>query len=240
MNAEPVVMRLRVRRSASRTIGLVAATALVTSACAAGQLAQTSNQKATIDGINKSVGSIDLRAVAIAAPPLGTNAYRPRTAAELKLVLVNSGSRQDTLTSITTSAAGGWATYADYSDAFRVQEAGIAAIEGSPSPSAAPSSASSSAAASSPTAPAPSSTPPKGSQVVLVPAGGRASFGTPEAAGAILLMPVTRTLYPGNSVKITFTFANAGSVTFTVPIQLAIGPRTAKVDPPGGTSSEEP
>lgn len=246
MNAEPVVMRPRIRRSVSRTIGLAAALALLTSACAAGQLAQTAEQKASIDGTNKSVGPIDLRAVAIEAPPIGTAAYRPRTAAELKLVLVNTSTKQDTLTSITTSAAGGWATFANYSDAFHVQQARAAAVDGTTSPSAAPSSSPSPSSSRRPSksssAPLPksSSALPKGSQLVVLPPGNRVSFGTPEATGAILLLPLTKALYPGSTANITFTFTNAGSVTFAVPVQLATTARTAKVEAPAGLNTEQP
>jgi copper(I)-binding protein len=37
----------------------------------------------------------------------------------------------------------------------------------------------------------------------------------------IYLLGLASRLYPGNSVKVTFTFANAGSTTLTVPVQLS-------------------
>jgi copper(I)-binding protein len=36
----------------------------------------------------------------------------------------------------------------------------------------------------------------------------------------VLTVQLTKALFPGPSVPITFTFANAGSVTLRVPVQL--------------------
>jgi copper(I)-binding protein len=46
------------------------------------------------------------------------------------------------------------------------------------------------------------------------------SWGVPDAKGALLLMQVKQRLYPGTTVSLTFTFANAGQVT--VPVNVAI------------------
>ncbi|MDQ2796163.1 MAG: hypothetical protein M3Y06_03225 [Actinomycetota bacterium] len=224
----------------------------MTSACAAGQLAQTADEKASIDGINSSVGSIDLRAVSIQPPDVGTPAYVAGSAAKLQIVFVNNSNSPDTLTSITSSAVGGWSAFADYSDAYHVQQAALlpktaGAVPpptiGPSSPTAASGAASSTArgggtgaATGSPGAPAsrgsssrrPVPLPsvsrtaplPKGVQSVLLPANARLAFGTPEAKGAILLLPVTKPLRPGNAVQLTFTFERAGSVTVVVPVQL--------------------
>ena len=96
-------MSASVRRVA---LGVAVAAALASSACAAGQHASTANELPTLDGINGSVGPINLRGLNIAAPtgvsfPAGSNL-------SMKLVIVNNGQRADKLTSITSPAFSGW------------------------------------------------------------------------------------------------------------------------------------
>lgn len=217
-----------------RTVGIAVAAVLSTSACAAGQLAQTADEKPSIDGVNRTVGAIDLRAVSIQAPDTGTPAYVAGTAAKLQIVFVNTSNKSDTLTSITSSAVGGWAAFTDYVDAFHVQQARL-----SPSSTLSPSSAATTSAAAPGSTAATSSKPgsssgrllplpsvsrtaplPKGVRSVLLPPDQRLSFGTPEAKGAILLLPVTEVIRPGSTIRVTFTFQAAGSITVPVPVQL--------------------
>lgn len=87
-------------------IGLAVAAALLASACAAGQQAQTADEKPTLDGTNADVGAIALRAIAIEAPTQVS--YKPGDDAPISIVLVNNGSKPDTLTSVRSSEASGW------------------------------------------------------------------------------------------------------------------------------------
>jgi hypothetical protein len=41
-----------------------------------------------------------------------------------------------------------------------------------------------------------------------------------QSSNAILELVLTKALFPGPSVPVTFTFANAGSITLRVPVQL--------------------
>jgi copper(I)-binding protein len=50
-------------------------------------------------------------------------------------------------------------------------------------------------------------------------------------------MHVTKRLYPGAAVSLTFTFANAGSVTVMVPVGLSSSPGTAVVSPPSSSGA---
>lgn len=144
MNAEPVTAGSRPRggvagtglsrRVAARLGAAVLATAL-TAGCAAGQQAQTANQKPSLDGTNATVGSIGLRGLAI-QPPTGP-AYDSGAAAALTVVIVNSGSKADKLTSVTSSAFGGWGTYSS-SAAKAAQTAGATASPGGQSVSLRP------------------------------------------------------------------------------------------------------
>lgn len=172
-------------------VGLAAAATLVTSACAAGQIAQTANQKPTLDGTEINVGQMALRGIAIAPPPASSASFPKGSDLSLRIVMVNAGQRTDKLTAIKTPVTGGW-----------------------------------------------SATGSSGSQSVTIPAGEAASFGTPNAKGALKLTGTTSKLYSGNTVRITFTFARSGSVTLPVPIQLTGTAGTAVVAPPSGSPAE--
>lgn len=89
-------------------IGLAVTAALLASACAAGQQAQTADEKPTLDATNADVGDMALRAIAVEAPT--KISYKPGDDAPISIVLVNNGSKPDTLTSISSSQASGWST----------------------------------------------------------------------------------------------------------------------------------
>jgi periplasmic copper chaperone A len=178
-------------------IGLAAAVALLTSACAAGQKAQTADVNESIDGTSVHVGSITLGALAIQPPKA---AYYPTGSdVPVRVVIVNSSPKADTLTSITSSSITGWTT------------TGTGAT-----------STASSAQATS----------------VKVPGGGAESFGVPDSQAVLQLSQIKTDLHPGMTVPLTFTFANAGSVTVRVPVQLSTSPQTAVLPGPSATGQE--
>lgn len=193
MNAQPAIKR-RIG------VGLLALCAtLLTSACAAGQLAQTANEVPAIDGTSGGVGALQLHAVAIKSPA-GATAYSAGDAAELQLVIVNTGHNDDTLASVSTPAASAFHVFASAAEASAAN-----------SPSASSSASASGSASSSATASAVS---------LVVPAGRTLSLGVVET-DPVLLLRLSKTLFPGPSVAITFTFAKAGAVTIAVPVQLS-------------------
>ena len=154
------------RRSIVRAIGLATAATLLTAGCAAGQVAQTQYEKASIDGIDTSVGKVDLRGLAVEAPTSGTNFYKPGTAAQLRVVFLNNSTAADTLVSITGKGIGGWSVYSSYAQAAQVQNA-LGAPPAAPTRSLSPvasgtgsgTQAVGSSAPGSPTSPAGSSSP---------------------------------------------------------------------------------
>jgi hypothetical protein len=243
VSAEPVPMR-------RLGFAVAIAAALITSACAAGQDAQTAVEHPAIDGTEADVGSMNLRGLVI-EPPSGTTPYYATGAdAPVKLVVVNSGSSTDKLTSITSSAIGDWGAFASAADASAVASssaaaagsstpAGSSTASGSSSSAAGGSSAggSTSASASSSTPAATASALPTPQKSISIAAGSRVSWGTPDAKGVLLLLHVTKRLYPGAAVSLTFTFANAGSVTVMVPVGLSSSPGTAVVSPPSSTGA---
>ncbi|MEJ8279529.1 copper chaperone PCu(A)C [Pseudonocardia spirodelae] len=98
----------RPARTLAGVAGAVALTGLLVSGCGAGQIAQTAEQVAAVNGINATVGSVDVRDVQIAYPsaPAGPDAlYRQGGSAPLQGTFVNTGSVADRLVSVSSPAA---------------------------------------------------------------------------------------------------------------------------------------
>jgi copper(I)-binding protein len=102
------------------------------------------------------------------------------------------------------------------------------------SSSSATSSASSSATSSAPAAPA----LPTPQTSVTIPPQGRVLFGVPAATGALMLMHLKSKVYPGSSLTLTFTFADAGSITIVVPVQLSKSAHTSVIPGPSATEQQ--
>ncbi|WP_375491286.1 hypothetical protein [uncultured Jatrophihabitans sp.] len=235
----------RSRRLSRVCCGLAIASTLVGSACAAGQHAQTADQKPTLDGTEASVGQLDLRGIAIAAPPSGVS-YAPGTSAQLHLVVANNGQSPDQLTSITSSAITAWGSYSSPAAAQAAQEPSpsstapsttaapstptpAASTSGSSSGSKSPARSGKSSSSSASTSAAPSTTaaptstlppPPTPSRSVAIPAGSATSWGVPNSQLTLVLSGIRQRLFPAAAVRLTFTFAKAGKVTVPVPVEL--------------------
>lgn len=85
-------------------IGVIAATALV-SGCAAGQISQTAQQVAAIDGANATVGAISVLNVHFATPEKATPsavAYPASATATLVLTVSNAGLEADRLVAVSS------------------------------------------------------------------------------------------------------------------------------------------
>lgn len=92
-------------------LGVVALGAVLLSAgCAAGQIAATARQQPTCDCVNRSVGDIDLRGMSIETP-MTAPSYAAGSTVAVDVVLVNTGTVEDKLTGITSTAIGGWGAY---------------------------------------------------------------------------------------------------------------------------------
>ena len=95
-------------RTPTRTVSAILAGLLVTAAvtvtgCAAGQVSQTADQVAGVDGGVGTVGSIGIRNALFATPAAG--AYPKGADVPVLLWLTNSGLSADTLSSVSTTAA---------------------------------------------------------------------------------------------------------------------------------------
>jgi copper(I)-binding protein len=200
-------------------IALVAvAMTLLSAGCAAGQHAATAQESAAIDGaVGSSVGSIDVRGIAIQAPATGTS-YAVSSSATVTGVIVNTGHADDTLTNVTAKygtgstagSAGGWAVYPNQQDAI----AAVSNPQGS------------SGATGASTAP------------LTIPAGTSVGFALPSSPQVLELTGLTSKLWTAQTVTLTLTFAKAGSVTIAVPVQLSNTPGTSTVPAVPSDSAE--
>jgi copper(I)-binding protein len=82
----------------------VAAASLTLTGCAAGQHAQTVNQKPAVDGVTADSGSVGIRYAGVAAPENGKS-WDAGANVPLELVIVNNGLKDDTLTGVSSAAA---------------------------------------------------------------------------------------------------------------------------------------
>lgn len=188
-----------------------ALSALLVAGCAAGQDAQTVNQRPPIDGASAAAGSIAVRAAGLASPE-GTF-YAKGDPAQLEMVLVNTGTSDDTLTSVTSPAAGG----AQFGTAGPAE-----GTSGSPSSSDSSSSDGSASVSSSSSSSAGISTP------IPLPRGGSVMIGYGNGP-SVTLTGLTQPLYPAQAVPVTLTFGSGASVTLTVAVKLASSVPSAPV-----------
>jgi len=200
----------------ARRLGIgVAVAALALAGCAAGQHAPTSNEVPVVDGVSADAGPIALRAVTVAAPTQGS--YPADGDATLQLVIVNDGHDPDKLVGVRTAQANEVRLFANAADA----DAASATAPSSSASAEPPSSA-----ASSPSSPS----APSALESLDLPAGRAVSIGYSPDLAVIQLHGLTSALFPAESFPITFQFAGAGTVTFTVAVHLAPGPSTTPTE----------
>ena len=144
--------------------GLIGAI-LLTGGCAAGQVAQTAQQVAAIDGANGTAGSMGVRDVRLA--PTEDFRYEPGADVPLKLWFSNTAIESDTLTAVSTEAA------------EEVVISGDATIQG---------------------------------QTLREV--------TEEGDTTIVVSGLRDELVYGQSIPMTFTFAESGSIAVNVPIEV--------------------
>jgi copper(I)-binding protein len=92
-------------RSTSRSVlaGLIVVSGLALAGCGAGQVAQTAQQRPTVDGQGAQVGPIAIRYAALEYPTSGV--YEQGSTARLRMVVVNTGDQSDTLTSVRSNVS---------------------------------------------------------------------------------------------------------------------------------------
>jgi copper(I)-binding protein len=210
VNHQSALIHQPARRRRLALAAIVTGVALVSSACAVGQHAATATDRPAIDGTIAQVGSIKLENISVQAPnigsrPTGTAFYQPGDNAPMTLILVNNSHSSDTLTSVTGPFTS-WAVV--------------------PTGSVADEAALKTGSTSQPVGP--------GGSVALGLSNLGVGTGVSPETLVLIALKGTGKLYPGSEVRLTFTFANAGKVTVSVPVQLSAQPNDVSV--PAGAS----
>ncbi|MDX3188225.1 hypothetical protein PV458_07445 [Streptomyces sp. MN03-5084-2B] len=223
-------MRLQNRRVLGAGV-LALGAALVLAGCGAGQITQTDSQQPAVNGTHAQVKSIDLRNAAVQYPTSGPG-YAAGATPALTLTIVNRGAQDDSLVSVTTED-GGKATIdgsrtvvAMHSLVIGPDDAVESTNEVQATSSGAPtSSASAPTAGGTPTGSSSATNSPgnnlTASPTSEVPSSGPAATPTaPEKVGqaTVTLPALKQPLWPGQVIKVTFVFQNAGPVTVELPV----------------------
>jgi copper(I)-binding protein len=220
-------VRLQNRRVLGAGV-LALGAALVLAGCGAGQITQTDSQQPAVNGTYAQVKTIVLRDVAVQYPTSGPG-YPAGATPALTLTIVNQGTQDDSLVSVTTedgaqaTVAGSKAVVAGHSLVIGPDDAVESTNEVQTTSPAAPTTSSSNSP-SSPTA-TKSETNTPGSLTATstseVPSTGPAATPTqPEVVGkgTVTLPALKQPLWPGQTIKVTFVFQGAGAVTVELPV----------------------
>ena len=184
-------------------VGIAAAAvgALLLTGCAAGQVAQTANQTPAIDGVSAAAANIDIRNAAVITPD--GNSYAKGASASLIFVAINNSGTDDTLTSVSSPvASGSYVSNAGTMDSTTAS----ASADASDSTSAAPSASTSADTSSNP---------------IKIPAGQSVQVGYSVVGPNAQLTGLTSTLFPAQSIPVTFTFSSGTTVTATISVRLS-------------------
>lgn len=197
--------------------------ALVLAGCSAGQITQTDSQQPAVNGTYAQVKDLVLRNAALEFPTEG-QAYPEKAAAPLTLTIVNQGKQDDELVSVSSDAATGDAKISG----SKVVVASHALVIGPSDSVESTSEVAPTSAPSSTGAPSSSGVPSSESQSPGSSSGAPSSSvaGTvtptvgPEQVGkaTVVLQGLTRPVWAGQTIKVTFVFKNAGSVTLDLPV----------------------
>ncbi|SDG97585.1 hypothetical protein SAMN05216553_11436 [Lentzea fradiae] len=222
---------------------LAAGLGLAAVGCSAGQVTQTDTQVAAVDGASGNAGPIAVRNAMLAFPQEG-NRYADGDDVPLTFVIANTGTTDDKLLSIKSEAAEGEAEIAGSKD-IPAQYALRAEYDASHAPtktSTPSSSASSSVVTTTSGAPASSDAPEStetetsepGSSVSVTSSApsssGQPSSASPASSSAAhdqslevlqircTLKKLNREVVAAQTVKVTFLFEKAGTLTLEVPV----------------------
>ncbi|MEW1738079.1 hypothetical protein AB0346_19190 [Nocardia beijingensis] len=213
------------RRRMVTVAALAAGAAIALSGCGAGQVSQTAEQVAAVNGNHADVGRIALRNVHIVYPSEGTGYNNTKGGkALIALSIVNNGeSVADELTSITTDLGTVKITPASGKSVVELapQQTVVAATQ-PVKREAAPTTTS---AAPTTSAGAPTSAPRSAAPTTTADSHGAGEHGSPAAgqdpeANPILIeiTGLTRDIAPGLTYNVSFNFKQNGTVQVQVPV----------------------
>lgn len=208
---------------------------LTVAGCGAGQVTQTDTQVAAVNGASGQVGAIAVRDAQLAFPDSSDKYYRSGSDAPMIVTIVNNGTTPDQVVSVTSDLAPqATITGSTNLPPGRSLRAGsdLDDVTATPSVTGTNHATGSSSPATS-GSPVGSSSAPSDSHSVdgsvtgsvsgSVSANPRTSAGSADQEHAVdefsvVLTGLTQDVRPGQVVKVTFLFKNAGSLTLDLPI----------------------
>lgn len=213
-------MRLQNRRVLGAGV-LALGAALALAGCGAGQITQTDTQQPAVNGTHAQVKTIVMRDVAVQYPTSGPG-YAAGATPALTLTIVNQGAQDDSLVSVTTedgtqaTVGGSKDIVAGHSLVIGPDDAVESTNQVQSTSSGAPSSSSEAptATSSTGTAASSSSSSAEAPATSVTPTAAPATVGK----GTVTLAALKQPLWPGQVLKVTFVFKNAGPVTVELPV----------------------
>jgi copper(I)-binding protein len=204
--------RTRPTRVAAIVGAMIGAVALA--GCGAGQISQTADQVAAVNGANATAGSIAVRNALVEFDTAATGAaiYPVGGSAPLQMSIVNTGAQPDRLLSASSPVASSVEIVGDAA----VPGGQTLVVEGAPAqPAAAPTAAATGTAAPTPTQ-APAGPSPTAAASPTATAPTTEADGTPTAS--VVLTGLRQDLQVGPTYPVVLTFERAGSVQVSVPV----------------------
>lgn len=199
--------RTRPTRVAALVGAMIGAVALA--GCGAGQISQTAEQVAAVNGANASAGSIDVRnaLVEFNTAAQGAVIYPTGSSAPLQMSIVNTGQQPDRLLAASSPVA----SNVEIIGNAEVPGGHVLVVEGAPA-----------GAAASPTAEATGTAIPTPTPAPATPAAPTAASPTAAASGtrtaSVVLTNLRQDLQVGPTYPVVLTFERAGDVRVPVPV----------------------
>ncbi|MFI9631377.1 hypothetical protein ACIHAX_01670 [Nocardia sp. NPDC051929] len=207
------------RRRMVTVAALAAGAAIALSGCGAGQIAQTAEQVAAVNGNHADVGRIALRNVHIVYPSEGT-AYNNAKGGKalIALSIINNGeSVPDELTSITTDL--GTVKITPASGKSVVELAPQQTVVAASQPVKREAASTTTSAAPTTSAGAPTSAPRSAAPTTTAESHGSPATEDPEANPILIeITGLTKDIAPGLTYNVSFNFKQNGTVQVQVPV----------------------
>lgn len=235
-------------RTGPLVLGLGAA--LAVAGCGAGQITQMDHQMPAVNGALAQADKLVIRDATLVYPVRTEGVYRKGSDAELALTIINRSGTDDKLTNVSADAAKGATVTGS-----RVIVAGSSLVIGKPGEAGSGGAEAKSSSTAEPTQPGGSSAPSESgspsetappassagqSQSTTAQPSGPAEVPTNSAQSApgaedkpvgharIVLNDLTRQLRSGMTIRVTFTFEDAGPITLDLPIAIPEPTATAR------------
>ncbi|MCM6772835.1 hypothetical protein NDR87_05755 [Nocardia sp. CDC159] len=228
MTALKATTASKARRHAVTVAAFAAGAVLALSGCSAGQISQTADQVAAVNGNSADVGQVALRNVRLLLPPSEEYNNAKGGKAVLAFSAVNGGSaKADELTSITSDLG-----TVKITPANPQLPPGATVVADAPKPGAhvaAPTTTAAPTSAAAPTS-SPAASTAAASSATAQQHGDHAAPAAEGAAGPLLVevTGLTKDVTPGLTYQVTFNFKDAGTVAVNVPVDA--GPDLGRKD----------